>query len=177
VALAQLYQRHQMFDRAEAEYRASLALDETDQPWFGLGSLYMQQNRLPEAEQAYSRAAQISSSPCLAYVGLAQVELSLRHAEPALRALDGAEKSSPYRNAEAIAPEFYGEIADDRAEAHRMLAQLPQAIRFEQEAVRLNPTVASLWNKLADLYASAGEPDLSNQARERARELGGGAGR
>ena len=161
-----------MLDKAEAEYRASLALNETDKPWFELGRLYAKKGRYPEAEQAFSRAAQISVKPCLAYWELAHVELWLRHPEPALRAIDEAENSSPYRNgAESLAPELYAEIADDRADANRMLVHLPQAIEFEQESVRLNPSVAKRWNKLADLYETAGQAELSQQARERAQEL------
>jgi hypothetical protein len=42
--------------------------------------------------------------------------------------------------------------------------------------VRLTPSVANRWNKLADLYDSAGQLDLSQQAREKARELNHTAG-
>lgn len=170
--LAQIYQRHQMFDKAEEEYRASLALNETDKPWFELGRLYARNGHYPEAEQALSRAAQISVKPFLAYWELAHLELWLQHPEPALRALDEAANSSPYRNGgESLAPELYAEIADDRADANRMLVRLPQAIEFEQESVRLNPSVAKRWSKLADLYQSAGHAELSQQARARAQEL------
>ena len=52
-----------------------------------------------------------------------------------------------------------------------MLSHLSQAIEFQKEAVRLTPSVANRWKKLADLYESAGQVDLSQQAREKAREL------
>jgi tetratricopeptide (TPR) repeat protein len=57
-----------------------------------------------------------------------------------------------------------------------MLTHLPQAIEFEQEAVRLNPSVSDRWNKLSELYASAGQVELAQQAREKAQELAQGAG-
>jgi tetratricopeptide (TPR) repeat protein len=177
MTLAQLYQRHRMFDKAEAGYRASLALNESDRPWFELGGLYVEQHRLPEAEQAYARAADLAVAPFDPYMDLAQVELWLRHPEAALRAYDGAESSSPYRKgAESLAPGLYADIADGRADAQHMLSHQAQAIEFEQEAVRLNPAVVDRWNKLADLYESAGQTDLSQQARERARELEHSAG-
>jgi tetratricopeptide (TPR) repeat protein len=176
MTLAQLYQRHQMFDRAEAEYRASLALNETDQPWYALGRLYIQERRLPEAEQALSRAAHLAVAPYIPYMALAQVELWMNHPEAALQALAGAEDSSPYRKgAETLAPGFYANLADGRADAQRMLSHLPQAIEFEQESVRLDPGVASRWNKLADLLEATGQMDRSRQARQRALELQSGA--
>ncbi len=177
LTLAQLYERHQMLDKAEAEYRTCLALNETDKPWFELGRLYAGQRRLNEAEHAFQRAAHLSVAPFVPYMALAQVELWLRHPELALEALGEAEKSSPYRNgAESLAPKLYAEIADGRSDAQKMLSHLPQAIEFKQEAVRLDPTVPSRWIKLADLLEAAGQTDASQQARQRARELESSAG-
>jgi tetratricopeptide (TPR) repeat protein len=177
INLARLYHRHQMLDKAEAEYRAILALDESDLPWIELGEIYVEQRRLPEAERAFSRAADLAVNPSTPYMDLAQVELWLNHPEAAMQAYDKAEGSSPYRNgAEGLAPEFYADIADGRADAERMLSHQPRAIEFEQESVRLNPSIVDRWNKLADLYDSAGQSDSSQQARERARELERNAG-
>ena len=174
---ARLYHRHRMLDKAEAEYRAILELNETDQPWDELGRIYVEQGRLPEAEQAFSRAAHLAASPCTSYMNLAQVELWLNHPEAALQAYTGAEHSSPYRKgAESLAPDLYADIADGRADAEQMLSHRNQAIEFEQESVRLNPSIVNRWNKLADLYDSAGQSDPSRQARERARELERNAG-
>ena len=70
-------------------------------------------------------------------MNLAQVELWLNHPEAALQAYTGAEDSSPYRKgSESLAPDLYADIADGRADAERMLSHQPQAIEFEQEAVR-----------------------------------------
>jgi tetratricopeptide (TPR) repeat protein len=172
MTLARLCRRHHRLDKAEAEYRAILALDETDQPWDELGRIYVEERHLPEAEQAFSRAAHLAATPCTSYMNLAQVELWLNHPEAALRAYTGAEDSSPYREgAESLAPGLYADIADGRADAECMLSHQPQAIEFGQEAVRLNPSVVDRWDKLADLYESAGQVDSSQQARERAREL------
>jgi tetratricopeptide (TPR) repeat protein len=177
MTLAGLYHRHQMFDRAEAECRAVIALDESDRPWYELGSIYVEQRRLPEAEHAFSRAAHLAVTPYVPYMNLAQVELWLQHPEAALQAYAGAEANSPYRKgSESLAPDLYADIADGRSDAQRMLSHLPQALEFEQESLRLNPGIASRWNKLADLYQSAGRADSSQQARERARELERNAG-
>lgn len=170
--LAQLYHRRQMFNNAEVQYRASLALNETDKAWFELGRLYVQEERLPQAEQAYSRAAQISLTPCAPYLSLAEVELRMERPEPALTAISKAVANSPYRNGgETLAPQLYAEFADDRADASRMLSRLPAAIEFEQEALRLDPSVASRWEKLAALYELTGQVELSSQAKTRALAL------
>jgi tetratricopeptide (TPR) repeat protein len=175
LVLAQLYQRHRMFDKAEAEYRSSLALAENDAAWYELGCLYVEQRRLPEAEQAFSRAAGLGREPFVAYMDLAKVELLLQRPAAALQAFARAEESSPYhKGAESLAPVPYADIADGRADAHRMLYHLPQAIEYEQKSVHLNPGVASRWDKLADLLEASGQLDLSRQARQRALELGAG---
>jgi len=167
--LAQLYHRRQMFNSAEVQYRASLARNETDKAWFELGKLYVQEKRLPQAEQAYSRAAEISLTPCAPYLSLAEVELRMERPDPALQAISKAVASSPYRNGgETLAPQLYAEFADDRADASRMLSRLPAAIEFEQEALRLDPSVANRWEKLAGLYDLTGQVELSSQAKTRA---------
>jgi tetratricopeptide (TPR) repeat protein len=106
---------------------------------------------------------------------LAKVELLLQRPAAALQAFARAEESSPYhKGAESLAPVPYADIADGRADAHRMLYHLPQAIEYEQKSVHLNPGVASRWDKLADLLEASGQLDLSRQARQRALELGAG---
>ena len=89
-----------------AEYRASLALSESDQPWYELGRIDLERGQLPEARQAFARAAHLSVNPLIPYLALAQVELWQKHPEAALEALSGAERNSPYRNgAESLAPD------------------------------------------------------------------------
>jgi len=171
--LGELYQRNLILDRAESEYRASIALDETERTWVDLGQLYLQERRLPEAEQAFSRAVQLSEDPFALYRELALLELTLGHPDRALRALDGATNSSPYRKGgESQVPQLYADLADSRADAHRMLSHLSQAVEYEQESLRLNPRLPERWSKLADLLAATGQSELAQQARQKAREFG-----
>lgn len=171
VTLAQLYERHKMLAKAEAEYRASLALEENDKSWYELGRICAGQHRLAEAEKAFTRAANLSVAPLVPYMALAQVELWLRHPEAALQALESAENSSPYRNgAEDQAARLYAEIADGRSDAHEMMSHAALAIEFEQEAVRLDPSPGRC-NKLADLLDTSGEFEASRRTRQRANEL------
>jgi tetratricopeptide (TPR) repeat protein len=170
--LGKLYQRNMVFDRAESEYRASLTLDDNEGSWAELGIMYMQQTRLPEAAHAFSAAIAVSDDPFEMYRGLAQAELLMHHPEAALKALDGAAKSSPYRNGgESTVPQIYAELADLRADAYGMLPRIPLAIEWEQESLRLNPGVPARWNKLAYLLEATGQSELSRQARRRAAQF------
>jgi len=171
LVLGQLYQRQQRLDEAEREYYASLTRNETDSAWYLLGRLYSSEQRWREAEHAFQSAAELSFRPFTTYLALGQVELSLREDESALGEFELAEKTSPYRNGtESLAPELYAQIAAGQADAHWSLGHSARAIEFQQEAVRLNPSVAG-WNKLADMFESAGEVERSAQAREKARDL------
>ena len=53
----------------------------------------MERGQLPEARQAFARAAHLSVNPLIQYLALAQVELWQKHPEAALEALSGAEKT------------------------------------------------------------------------------------
>jgi tetratricopeptide (TPR) repeat protein len=106
-------------------------------------------------------------------MALAQIELALNQPLRALAALAKAEKSSPYRGGETVAPEFYAQIAVARAEAYSLLGDIRQAVEYQEEAVRLTPSAAARWNKLADLLEMSGEAGRAEEARKRAQEVGG----
>ena len=72
--LGQFYLNRMMLDQAEAQFRASLALNETEDAWTDLGALYLQEMRLQEAARAYTRALQFSADPAPLYRQLAQIE-------------------------------------------------------------------------------------------------------
>ncbi len=169
--LAQLYQRERRFDQAEAAYRASLERNESDKTWYELGRFYALTGRLPEAANAFDHAARLSVAPFIPYIALGQMEVALQRPQRALRDFDAAEASSPYRQGtQALASPLYAQIAAGRAQANRLLGRLPEAIRFQREAVRLDPN-ARHWNQLADLLAAAGQTEEAAQARQRAQEL------
>jgi len=158
---------------AEKHLRASLARNESDKALYELGRMYTLQGRYDDAVAAFRRAASLAVSPYIAYISLGQVELALQHPQRALDAFDNAVKSSPYRGAESVAPEFYAQVATGRGEAYRLSGNLQQAIAFQEEAVRLTPAVARRWEQLANLLENAGQWDRAQQARQSARELNG----
>ena len=172
MVLGQLYYQHQLYDKAEQEFRASLALHENTATWYVLGQLLIGQRRLPEAEPALARSADSSPTPHQIYLELGELELWLQRPNAALKALDDAESTSPFRNdARRSAATFHARIASTRAEAYRMLSRLPEAVEQQKESVRLTPADTTRWNKLADLLASSGQNEAAQQARQRALEL------
>ena len=172
IALAGLYMRHQLWDRAQAQYLAALDRQQSDGLWYALGTLYLRRQQLSQAEDAFQRAASLSVSPMDADLALAQVEILLNRPQAALDALDGAEKHSPYRDGdESLAPLLYARIAEGRALACRQLGQLQLALTWESRAVQLDPTSAPLWLEYATILDAAGQPDTAQQARLRAASL------
>ncbi len=168
-ALAGLYMRHQLWDRAQTQYLAALDRQDSDGLWYALGTLYLRRQQLPLAEDAFQRAASLSVSPMDADLALAQVDILLQHPQAALDALDGAEKHSPYRDgAEDHAPLLYARIAEGRALASRQLGQLQLALTWESRAIQLDPSNAPLWQEYASILDAAGQPDTAQQARLRA---------
>lgn len=170
--LAQLYQQHRQFPEAEQEYEAALARKQSAVAWYALGRMYAAQHRYAEAEPAIATSAELSPTPANNYKALGQVQLKLQQPERALRSLEEAEKASLSLHAgEQSNPEFYAQLADSRAEAHRQLGHTQQAVELQEKATRLTPSVASRWSKLADLAQVAGDQQLAADALRHVQEL------
>ncbi len=155
---------------AEQEFRTSLELEPTDEAWFDLGLLYMTQKRYAEAADIFRRSAQSSPRPHDMWMMLGQADLQLNQPQGALGAFDRAEASSPFHgNAESFGAGFNSLIATGRAKAWYQLGDVPRAVEFQQQAVKLAPNDAKLWLGLADLYEVQGRTTMAAEARERAK--------
>jgi tetratricopeptide (TPR) repeat protein len=158
---------------AEAEFLSSLRLEPNDETSFDLGVFYMTQKRYAEAANVFRQSAESSSRPHEMRMMLGQADLQLRQPEAALAAFDQALNSSPFATeGEALGAGFNSLIATGRAKAWYQLGDLPQAVSFQEEAVKLAPADAKLWLGLADLYEAQGRTTLAQQARLRAKALG-----
>jgi tetratricopeptide (TPR) repeat protein len=103
---------------------------------------------------------------------MARLQLMNNQPQDALKSLQSAEDSSPFRHGgESAAPELYAEIAEGRAAAYSRMGDLKAAITQQQRAVNLTPTVASRWMRLADLLQRSGQPEAAADARKKAQEL------
>jgi tetratricopeptide (TPR) repeat protein len=103
---------------------------------------------------------------------LARLDLASNQPREALEALQSAENGSPFRHGgESVAPELYAEIAEGRAAAYAKMGSTQQAIEQQQLAVKLTPSVATRWMRLAELLQSAGQYQAATEAKEKAQEL------
>lgn len=158
---------------AEAEFRTSLALEPSDETWLDFGLFYMTQKRYAEAVDLFRQSAESSTRPHEMWMMLGQAYLQLHQPQPALEALDKAVESSPFSvEAESLGASFNSLIATGRAKAWYQLGDLPQAVSFQEEAVKLAPGDSKLWLGLADLYDAQGRTTLAGQARLRAQTSG-----
>jgi len=170
--LARLYQRQQRLDAAEQEYRRGLAMKDDDGAWFELSRILAAQGRLADAQQALKRAIRLSLQPLVLYLTMARYELASNQPQQALESLQAAENSSPFRHGgENVAPELYAEIAEGRAAAYATMGNLKDAVAQQQRAVKLTPSVAMRWTRLAELLKSSGQTQAAAEAREKAQEL------
>jgi tetratricopeptide (TPR) repeat protein len=158
---------------AEAEFRASLGLEPSDESWFDFGLFYMTQQRYAEAAEVFRQSAASSSRPHEMWMMLGQAELQMRQPEPALQAFDKAVDASPFgAEGESLGASFNSLVATGRAKAWFQLGDVAQATTFQEEAVKLAPGDAKLWLGLADLYEAQGRTTLAGQARLRAQSAG-----
>jgi Tfp pilus assembly protein PilF len=158
---------------AEAEFRASLRLEPSDETWFDFGLFYMTQKRYADAAEVFRQSAESSSRPHEMWMMLGQADLQMRQPQPALEAFDKAVDSSPFSaEGESLGASFNSLIATGRAKAWYQLGDVAQATTFQEEAVKLAPGDAKLWLGLADLYEAQGRTTLAGQARLRAQAAG-----
>lgn len=153
---------------AEAEFRASLALQADDETTVDLGLFYMTQKRYADAAAIFQKSAGSSSRPHEMWMMYGQAELQMKQPRVALDAFAKAETASPFQEGDALGAAFNSLVATGRAKACYQLGDMAQAVSFQEDAVRLSPHDAKLWLGLADLYYAAGRNADAAQARLRA---------
>ena len=157
---------------AEREIRVSLNLRPTDVGWYALGQLYGAEKRYAEAADCLERSAGLSVRDYERYRVLGQIYLLMKSPQQALEAFDYAERRSPFEgSARILGVEFHARLAEDRAQAWRMLGDRARATSYAEQSVQLTPESARRWLLLADLYAAQGETEAAARARSRAEAL------
>jgi Flp pilus assembly protein TadD len=154
---------------AEAEFRTSLGIEPSDQAWFVLGLFYMAEKRYTDATEVFQRSAESSVRPHDSWMLLGQAYLQIKKPEQALDAFDKAVASSPFSDeSESLGASFNSMVATGRAKAWYQLGNVARAVSFQEDAVKLAPNDARLWQGLADLYDKQGRTAQAEQARHRA---------
>ena len=144
------------FDRKEYEKAASLlreivADDPQDfQAWAELGTVYLAQKNLAEAEAAYLHATEVRPKFFLALLNLGRVRVTQKLYDSAIAALEQAIAVQPNS---ADANYFLGE-------AYLQIKKGSLAVGYLNEAIRLDPQgMAEVHLRLALLYNAAGMKD------------------
>jgi tetratricopeptide (TPR) repeat protein len=164
VSAADLYKRpaatEKLFSRAEQAFdkkdylqavslfQQILSLDSGDyQSWTELGTVYLQQGKSAEAEQAYTRAVQIKPTYLLALIDLGKLRLALKNYDGAIDALTRAIEAKP-------------DSADANFLVGEALLQIKKgslAVSYLTQALKLDPIgMAEAHLRLALLYNGAG---------------------
>jgi Tfp pilus assembly protein PilF len=139
------------YDKAINLFRQVVADDPQDfQAWAELGTVYLAENNLVEAEASYLRATEVRPKFFLALLNLGRLRLRQKEFNAAIAALDHAVAVQPLS---ADANYFLGE-------AYLQIKKGSLAVGYLNEALRLDPQgMAEVHLRLALLYNAAGMKD------------------
>jgi len=153
---------------AERQFLAAAALRPNGISWTKLAGIYEHQGRLNDAIQAWKRVAEIEDDPYLPLLSLGYDYLDAHRPKDALNAFDRALANVPAQPVVLVDKAFYANLAHGRATAWNALGDVPRAIKFEEETVRLAPDRSDDWLVLAQFYDSQGRIADAQRAREHA---------
>jgi tetratricopeptide (TPR) repeat protein len=162
---------------AEREWLTTLALSHgTNEAniWSKLAQLYLEQERTKDAIYAWLQTLGSATDPLLktqAYVQLSRLYVGTGNLKPALQMLDDAVKTAPQGMPGIKGGSFAFDVAQDRAAIWFRLGDVPKAVSFQEEALRLDPNQAEAWAHLALLYQKAGRTADQQRAEERVKTL------
>ena len=196
--IARLYLKNGFYEKAVWEYQKALGMDpELVAAHNGLGIAYTMLGKHSEAVTAQRKALELQPNFAKAHAGLGLAYFSQNEMEPALEHYQRAVALAPQlldahlkigtillkqkRYAEAIDTyKASATLAPDTAEIYHNLgicyarqveADLAEARRYAQEAVRLAPNVASYYNTLALIDFRRGDYPRAEKAIRKALEL------
>ena len=136
------------YDDAEGLFKRIVENDGADfQAWTELGTTYLLQNKLTEAENAYVKATQVRPTFALALINLGRVRSASKKFDEAVDPLTKAIELSPNS----------GEANLLLGEVYLQLRKGSKAVTFLTEAARLGKIEAHM--RLATLYNAAGMKD------------------
>jgi tetratricopeptide (TPR) repeat protein len=153
---------------AEQEYLAAVALKPNASSWTTLAGIYDRQGRLNDAIHAWEHATELADNPYLAFLSLGYDYLDANRPKDALNAFDRALANLPAQPLIVVDKAFYANLAHGRALAWNALGDVPRAVTFEEETVRLAPDRSDDWTLLAQWYESQKRIADAQRAREHA---------
>jgi len=161
--------------QAAEEYLTAVKLEPSEGTWAALAQMYRFQGNRTAAIDAFNRAAQDSPDPHLIYLALAYTLLEDKRPGEALRAFDRADRTAPSADSALAADDtFPFSVAHGRSLGFFALGDIPRAVSYQEEAIRMEPQRADLWLELSALYELSGRNDEARQAKIRANAIQGG---
>jgi len=146
---------------AEVTVRRAVAIRPTYwRNWNSLAGLLWRRGNYAEAKDAYLQVARLLPDKNVGYAGAAAMEISRGDYAAALASFQKLPE-----------PVETADLASNVGTAYFFLRQLPEAKRYYQLAVSLEPHDPTLWINLGDLYARAGSPDSARVAYQEALRL------
>lgn len=152
-------------EEAENELVAASQLEDNPAVWLSLARLYRLEGRLPDAIAALEHAAEFSTEPFSALLGLGNLYLEARAPKDALAAFGRAQASLPPEPESSIGNIALADLAQGRSLAWRAMGDLNLAVSEQERAVRLAPNQPRRWELLAELYELQGRGAEAKRAR------------
>lgn len=167
-----------MQSQALEEYLTAVRLQPDEGTWAALAQMYRTQGHRAAAIDAFIHAVRLSPDPHLIYLTLAYTLLEDKRPTEAIHALDEAVRTAPSADS-ALASDnsFNFSVVHGRALCFYALGEIPKAVSYQEEAVRIQPQRSELWVELSTLYWLSGKKNEAQQARSHADDLLGGTSR
>ncbi len=167
-----IYEQTNQWKIAEKELREATELQPVAvAPWATLASFYRRHGQVEKAIQTGEHAAALSPRPWGILLELSYTYLDARRPAEALDAFDRSAASLGAHPLAVVDKSFLASIAHGRAVSFDALGNLPQAVAYEEETVRLAPQNRESWQQLAMLYERLGRFADAQRAVERANRL------
>ena len=168
VEIARQAERDEDFDKAEAAYRAALAVRADENTRLDLGHILRQKGDLPGAEQEFELALTKNPRSLRAFLGLALVYQSMNRPEDALKILAGVVTAAKkMKEAGALTASIYFYMG----EIELQLKHIKESLGLFEKAAETLPGDTEIRTRIGDTLSEAGFLAESEKFYQRALEL------
>jgi tetratricopeptide (TPR) repeat protein len=164
LSLGDIYSRMQRWSEASGALEKAVALDGSQkEAFFQLGTAYEQQREFAKAADAYDRFLKLGpENAWMGYLRLGACRMELQQYEPAVIALEEAQKAQP-RDLK---------VNYSLAQAYKMARQFDKAEATLQNLAEINPVDASTYyGDIVKMYDEAGQNEKAIGAAKKVIEL------
>lgn len=158
------------FSAAEEQYRLA-AQDDPTSPlvWSSLAKLYQHEGKMPEAIATWEKTSKLEPLAWKALLPLGYLYLETHRPEDAQATFDELRADLPSDAESVLPPSVLARLLRGRAAVAGAMGDSSSAQRFEDEALRHDPSSPDDWRQLAHIYASYGRPTDAQRAEQDAK--------